>query len=366
VSGCACSVLAERPQGRPPAGLADLVRQVARLSARTDAFRAEVIAEAERTGAARQEGFPSTTAWLVSLSGEQAAVCRSQIAVAEALEVMPETKKAFASGELSQSRVKVLAQAQALAPEQFAQDEVTLVAAAANVPSCQLPQVLAVWGRQADLPAAEAQAERLHALRGLHVCPDWSGMTRLSGLLDPESGGVVLAAIRSLAEPAALDPADTRTPAQRQADALTEISRRYLNGNPGAGSSRPQVHITIPWEALHTGTGVVDTETGALSAETVRRLACDATISPIIVDQDGMPLAAGEARRSIPNALRRALDLRDRHCTHPGCDAPVRWCDAHHIVHWADGGKTELANLRLLCRTHHGWQHDHHPYPRRQ
>jgi hypothetical protein len=363
---CGCAVLAVRPQGLPPAGLADLVRRAARLSARTDAFRAEVIAEAERTDAARKEGFASTTAWLMSLSGEQAAVCRSQIAVAEALEVMPETKKAFACGELSESRVKVLAQAQALAPEQFAQDEATLVAEAANAPAGRLPGVLAVWKRQADPVGAQVEAERLHALRVLHLSPDWSGMTRLSGLLDPEGGGIVLAALRSLAEPAALDPQDTRTTAQRQADALTEICHRYLNGQPGSGSSRPHVQITIPWEALTTGTGVIDTETGPISAQTARRLACDATVSHLFVDQDGTPVAAGEARRSIPTALRRGLDLRDRHCTHPGCDMPARWCDAHHIVHWADGGKTHLANLRLLCRTHHSRQHDQHPHPRRQ
>jgi hypothetical protein len=302
----------------------------------------------------------------MSLSGEPAPVCRSQIAVAAALEDMPETKEAFAAGEVSESRVRLLAQAQALAPEQFAQDEARLVAEAARVPSLQLPQVLAAWKRNADLGAAQAEAERLHALRALHISPDWSGMTRPSGLLDPESGGIVLAAIRSLAEPAALDPADSRTTAQRQADALVEICHRYLNGNPGTGSSRPHLQITIPWEALRTGSGLVDTESGPISVTDVRRLACDASISPIIVDQDGMPLAAGEARRSIPTALRRALDLRDKTCTHPGCDIPARWCDAHHIVHWADGGKTVLSNLRLLCRTHHGQEPDHHPYPQRQ
>jgi hypothetical protein len=348
-----------------PAELGGGLRRLAVLEARVQAHRAVVIAEAERTGVARQEGFASTTAWLMSLSGEPPAVCRSQVAVAEALEDMPETKKAFASGELSQARVKVLAQAQALAPEQFAQDEATLVAEAASSSSQQLPQVLAEWKRQVDPVGAQVEAERLHALRVLHLSPDWSGMTGLSGLLDPEGGGIVLAAIRSLSEPAALDPADTRTTGQRQADALVEISRRYLDGGSGTGRSRPLLIITIPWQALHTGTGLVDTETGPISAESVRRLACDATVSPIVVDRDGTPVAAGEARRVIPPALRRALDLRDKGCTHPGCHAPTRWCEAHHIVHWADGGKTVLANLRLLCRTHHRWQHNH-DHPRRQ
>ncbi|MBN2114806.1 MAG: HNH endonuclease, partial [Acidimicrobiia bacterium] len=65
-------------------------------------------------------------------------------------------------------------------------------------------------------------------------------------------------------------------------------------------------------------------------------------------------------------ALRKALELRDQHCTHPGCQIPARWCDAHHVVHWADGGTTDLSNLRLLCRQHHRHAHHHQPYPKRQ
>ncbi|MCU0282251.1 MAG: HNH endonuclease [Acidimicrobiia bacterium] len=180
-----------------------------------------------------------------------------------------------------------------------------------------------------------------------------------------ESGGVVQAAIRSLAEPANLDPADTRTPAQRRADALAELSRRHLDGETRTGSSRPHLTVTVPWDTLKTGTGLVDTEAGPITAEAARRLACDATISQVVL-KDGVPVTSGDARRRIPGALRRALDLRDKHCTHPGCDIPARWCDAHHILHWADGGKTTLANLRLLCRPHHRGAHNHQPYPRRE
>jgi 5-methylcytosine-specific restriction endonuclease McrA len=117
---------------------------------------------------------------------------------------------------------------------------------------------------------------------------------------------------------------------------------------------------------MQKGSGVADTEVGPISSEAVRRLACDATVSRIIVQADGSPAEAGHSRRVIPPALRRALDLRDQSCTHPGCDIPARWCDAHHIRHWADGGKTNLANLRLLCRKHHRDAHNHQPYPRRQ
>ena len=170
----------------------------------------------------------------------------------------------------------------------------------------QMPGLLATWKRSTDLQAAEAEAERLHTQRALHLSPDWSGMLRVNGLLDPEGGQVLLAAIRSLAEPANLDPSDPRTPAQAQADALVEISRRHLDGNPssGSGSSRPQVTVTIPWDTLRTGSGLVDLEVGPITARTVRRLACDATISRIVVQEDGMPV--GTARPAGSSHLRCA------------------------------------------------------------
>ena len=359
-------MLAAGPKGLPPAGLADGLRRIVELTARADACRAEYIAEAERTDAARREGYGSTTAWLMAISGDPAAVCRSRLAVATALEDMPGTKEAFASGSVSESRVRLLAQAQALAPEQFAKDEAALVAQAATVPSNRLPQVLEAWKRNTDPAGAEAEAERRHALRALHISPAWSGMVHLNGDLDPEGGLIVLAAIRSLSEPPALAPGDTRTQAQCRADALVEICHRHLDGGLGGSTQRTQVIVTVPWDTLRKGCGLVDTEAGPVSAETARRLACDASISRIILDADTMPIEVGRARRVVSPALRRALDLRDQHCTHPGCDLPARYCDAHHIQHWADGGETEISNLRLLCRKHHRDAHNHHPYPMRR
>ena len=351
--------------GLSDGGLADEFRRALRESRRWEARRAELLAEAERRGVPRREGYASTTAWLMALSGEPPAVCRSQIAVAECLQRMPETRAAFAEGEVSESRVKLLAQAQAVAPEQFARDEAALVAQVAATPPGRAPRVLAEWKRHTDPAGAEAEVERLHGLRALHLSTGWSGMVHLNGDLDPEAGGVVLAAIRSLAEPAGLDPADTRSPAQCRADALAEICRRHLDGGPGS-SRRPHLTITVPGDALQQGHGVVDTDAGPITAESARRLACDATISTVAVNDQSGSIATRHARRVVPPALRRALDLRDQHCRHPGCDIPARWCDAHHLVHWVDGGPTTLANLRLLCRRHHRAAHHHQAYPRRQ
>ena len=96
------------------------------------------------------------------------------------------------------------------------------------------------------------------------------------------------------------------------------------------------------------------TETGVpLSAALARRLACDATLIPIVLGSASEPLDVGRATRLIPPALRRALIARDRGCAFPGCRRPPRWCEAHHIRYWSDGGATALDNLVLLCGHHH-------------
>ena len=292
-------------------------------------------------------------------------MCRSQIAVAEALGGMPATRQAFAAGEVSASKVKVLAQAQALCPEQFAQDEASLVARVAAASAQQVPQLLAEWKKNTDPDKAETEVERLHRLRALHLSKDWSGMLRLHGLLDPESGLVVSHTLEALTDPANLDPNDSRTPAQARADALVEVCRHYPQG--GRGSRRPsRILVTIPWNTLQDGQGIVDTEAGPISAETARRLCCDATITRVLLDPDSVPVEMGRATRVIPDHIRRLLELRDQGCTHPGCHTPAHWCEAHHILHWAEGGSTDLANLRLLCRKHHRTAHNHQPYPKRE
>lgn len=346
--------------------LADELCRLQGEIARLEAHRAQLIGEVERRDLARRRGFGSTTAWLMALSGDPGAVCRSRVALAASLQAMPATRAAFSAGRVSESRVRLLAKVQALAPEHFARDEAALVAQAATASAKRLPRALAEWRRRTDPSGAEADAERLHRLRALHISPAWSGMVHLDGDLDPEGGAVVLAALRSLAEPAALAPDDNRTPAQRRADALVEVCRRHESGTGRSGGSRPHLTVTIGWDSLRSGAGVVDTETGPLSAETARRLACDASVSRMILDGQSAPVEVGRARRVVSPALRRALDLRDGGCTHPGCDVPARWCDAHHLRHWVDGGSTDLANLRLLCRRHHRETHHHLPYPQRE
>jgi hypothetical protein len=90
-----------------------------------------------------------------------------------------------------------------------------------------------------------------------------------------------------------------------------------------------------------------------ISPDTVRRLACDAGIIPVVLGRRGETLNQGAMQRLFTTAQVRALWRRDRHCTFPDCGIPAAWCDAHHLTHWIDGGLTDLANAALLCARHH-------------
>jgi Domain of unknown function (DUF222)/HNH endonuclease len=286
-----------------------------------------------------------------------------------------------------------------------AEAEPVLLAAAGRLDPPQLRRVVAHLIEVADPQGAEARTRRQHERRGLWVSPTLAGMVAIDGLLDPEAGETLLAALDPLARPASAD--DDRSGSQRRVDALTELARRALEGGrlPHSGGVRPQVTVTVDLAGLlgQPGTpGGTGAWTGPLPAKTARRLACDATLTRVLVtrhsteapggdDHAGglaarlraaitllppalggaptQPLEVGRATRVVSPAQRTALSVRDGGCVFPGCDRPPGWCEAHHVRHWLHGGPTDLDNLVLLCWTHHravheGGQRLHPPHRR--
>lgn len=159
---------------------------------------------------------------------------------------------------------------------------------------------------------------------------------------------------------------DQRGHAERQGDALVALARGALDGGslPDVRGERPQVRVTIDWQSLSAARGTVGVAGGELgwagpiTAETARRLACDASVARIITGPDGLPLDVGRAQRTASTAIRRAVELRDGHCVFAGCDALAEWCDVHHVIHWAFGGPTSCDNGALLCECHHTSCHE--------
>jgi hypothetical protein len=164
---------------------------------------------------------------------------------------------------------------------------------------------------------------------------------------------------------AAQDPAEEvdhalRPYAARRADALALIAECFLEHGVPTRSSADRYQVVVHVDAAtlkDRSDGRCEVEHGsALSVQTVRRLACDASIVRVEENDQGEILNVGRKTRTLSPALRRALKSRDSGCRFPGCTLH-RFVDAHHVEHWADGGETKLSNLVTLCRAHHRMVH---------
>lgn len=197
-------------------------------------------------------------------------------------------------------------------------------------------------------------------------------LTEYQLLMTPEQAAALEAAIGPLSAPAPNDETgerDHRPAGQRRVEALTEVCRRSSaadadehGGADGAAGSASAVHVIIPLSDLESRTGCGEvlgsTATGTvLSPESIRRISCEADLIPHVLGTAGEDLDLGRVVRLFTRAQRRRLLRRDRCCTYPGCTAPGGWAKAHHVIHWIDGGLSDIDNAALLCQRHHGFVH---------
>jgi hypothetical protein len=184
------------------------------------------------------------------------------------------------------------------------------------------------------------------------------GSGELRAHLTPTALAVWEAVLDPLAAPQPNDETgrDGRTPAQRRHDALLDAGRRLLRSGelPACGGIPATVIVTMTLDELEARSGFATTSHGGLlSVPDALALAAEAEVIPVVLSDSGGVLSHGRARRTASAAQRLALVARDGGCTFPGCDRPPEWTQAHHVVHWADGGATDLENLTLLCGFHH-------------
>jgi len=344
--------------------------EIAELSAHLEAATArllDLIREFDARGG-WNTGFRSCAAWLAWRVGLDLGAARERVRVARALGTLPLLARALARGELSYAKVRALTRV--ATPE----TEERLLAVGRAGTADHVERIVRGW-RRVDRKAEAQETARRHASRALHVYQDEDGMVVLRGRLAPEVGALLVQALAAAREAlyqqrradvsAETHPADVsaETPnmAQQQADALALVAETALHSgiDPGAPGERYQVvvHIDAPALADPDAPGQSVLEDGAhVSAETSRRLACDASRVVMRHAPDGQIVEVGTRTRTIPPALRRALQHRDRGCRFPGCGLPFG--QGHHIRHWAHGGPTTLSNLALLCRRHHRAVHE--------
>jgi hypothetical protein len=357
--------LAELPDARLEEDFAELQRAAELV----DAQRLRRLAEIERRGMYRRDGHLSAASWLASTFKTSWGLARQQVHLARCLEDMPETRRALEDGDVSMSAVRALVAARDADPETFRRSESQLVDAARIHSMQDLQRVASYWRQAAERQAALDGEEKLRERRRLHAAVTFMGMVRVDGDLDPETGETLLTALQAVldAETRSSDGPDGRTPAQRRADALGEVCRQWLDRaeRPTVAGERPHVTVTVDVDSLRNGDGTTSEidHVGPVDRETARRMACDASIRRVVMAGRSEPLDVGRRTPVISPGLRRAVVIRDRGCRFPGCDRPHTWCDAHHVIHWADGGPTALANLVLLCRRHHRMIHQRGEVP---
>ena len=356
--------------------LVDALDAVHQAKQRLAAVELALVRQVDAVGIAAASGASSTGAWLADRLRVSVPAARALVAQATAVDAAPQPlRDALAAGAVSVEQAKVIADAVAALPASLGPHVLTQAAKSLIGSAAQFdPIVLRRLGQrvldtiapevadEADRQALEREERRAHQNRYLSITTAGDGGSRLSGYLDAEDTATVRAVLDPLTLPR---QGDDRTAGQRRADALIEALNLALHTAqlPEHGGDRPQVAVTVAYDPLTQRLAAGQLDTGErLTPETVRRLACDAQILPAVLGGAGQPLDLGRQRRLVNGALRRALVIRDRGCTFPGCDRPARWCDGHHVIHWNGGGRTEPGNCVLLCRHHHrvihagGWQ----------
>jgi hypothetical protein len=337
--------------------------EIAELAAHLTAATArllELIREFDARGG-WNSGFRSCAAWLTWRIGLSPIAAREHVRVARALATLPGLAQALARGELSYSKVRELTRV--ATPETEAQ----LLAIGRAGTAEHVERIVRGW-RRMDRKAEADEAAHQHRSRALQVYPDEDGTVRIRGRLAPEVGALLLKALEAARETLyqrrrdqGPDP-DPPTAEQQQADALGLLAEVALRQelDPGAPGERYQVVVHVDAgvlaDAEAPGQSVVEEVGVRVPAGTSQRLACDASRVVMRQDAEGRVTEVGARTRTIPPALRRALQHRDRGCRFPGCG--VRFGQGHHIRHWAQGGPTTLSNLAMLCRRHHRAVHE--------
>jgi hypothetical protein len=330
---------------------------------------AKEAAEFAATSQYELDGSVSPIDWIrihCHMTGPQAA---NYVAAGEHFDSLPQTTFALAAGAVGFGHLVVMARtadALATSPTARAFNEERLLAQARKNSVGKFHHICRHLRHAADPRGYAASEADLVENRSLRISTDEeSGAVFLSGLFDSESGAVIRTVLEPLARRSGAD--DKRPYDKRMADALVDVAWHHLDNGlvPQNAGQRTHLQVTTSLETLRALDGAPAAELEfslPISAKAVERLACDCSVTRILLGSDSMVIDVGRAKRVISGPARKALNVRDRGCTWPGCDRPASWTSGHHLKHWIHGGTNEPHNLTLLCYRHHwmvhegGWQ----------
>lgn len=353
-----------------PAERLELCTRARQLAGRLEALAAVLLSEADRIAAAPQAEGLTSSLWLANtqhLAGNEA---RRLVRAARELGDHAVVREAALAGSVSVPKAsaitKVLGRLPELTDDERAAAETILIGAASERTAGELSRMtedVLQRVRPDESPGAqqervEREATRAKEDRFLTFLDDGQSVI-IWASLPRHAAAPLVAYVEAHADTARRRALESRDPdareittRQRRADALIALASSAAD-EPGLAQAR--VLVTMTLEQLTAPDGLARTLAGeSLTAGGTRRLLCDAGIVPVVLGGPSEVLDVGREQRLVTPAQRTALTLRDGGCVFPDCDVPAQRCEAHHIVPWNRGGPTTLANLALLCPSHHG------------
>jgi hypothetical protein len=344
----------------------ELGDQIATLAAQLEAGEYRLITkigEFDSVGGWHQAGALSCAHWLSWRIGLAPGAAREKVRVARVLTKFPKIAKAFEEAKVSYSKVRAMTRVATPENEELLLQIARSTTASILEELCRKFRTVLERSRDDESPE---EADSRRSVRHQHLA---DGRMRFTIDLAADEGPRFLAAVeRATFEqgegdvPAEMSPAEKRR--RNKADGVMIMTESFLAGGPkeGKGGNLCEVRLHVTREQVEQKTAGAFIENAgitAVSAETARRLCCDAAIVEVTEDSSGKVLDIGRRSRTIPAAIRRAIEIRDQNrCAFPAC-TNTRFLDAHHMVHWVDGGETSAANTCLLCRRHHRFTHEH-------
>jgi Domain of unknown function (DUF222) len=342
------------------------IERLHRIQSRLESFVTESTTAFEVSEEWAADGAKTAPAWIATRCRIPRAAAKRRVRLGRALRHLPETADAWRAGAIGTDAARAIASARRHRTESsMARDEAMLVAQAAEMGFEDFYRALSYWKQLADPDGADAADEDRKASRNVFLEASFSGMWLGQMTLDPVSGTIVsnelnrlehdlfeadcAEAKERLGRPARLDEL-ARTSAQRRADALVEMATRSATAPADGIRPAPLFSVFVGYEALHGR--ICELENGTVMAPSALIAWMDSAYFERAIFSLGNRVDVSVRARLFTGGTRRAIELRDRICTHPYCYEPAENCQADHIETYAEGGRTTQDNGRLLCGFH--------------
>ena len=370
--------LGEDPECLDDVALQELVVGLQRESSRLAAAQARALSVWDSRGLWASDRSRSASARLARDAGCSPAHAQAEVNRARKLRTMPASAAALANGDLSVDHIDVLARANhGLLTGLFAEGEQELIENTKGLRFNAFVRAVAYWKSLADDEVCEDEALRTKNNRFVTASRTTGGVIDVQGRLDPIGGEVFAAELTRLENIMfQADWADAkaihgeavkgdhlvRTHLQRRADALVEMAVRSSAMSPGSVPARPLFTVLVDYETF-AGRVCELAKGTVISPGQAAEWLDQAHIERVVFDTPSRVIDVGRRARLFTGGLRRAIEVRDRHCTGRNCQVPADQCQVDHIIEWSAGGETTQANGRLLCAHHNRQRPGQHPPP---